>query len=219
MRITRLLDLSQDIYHNCPMAPNLSPPEIKLDAIGGRDGWTNEIITMPLHTGTHMDAPAHIGGLDLTLDQISIERFQGNMVFIPLTKKPAEPIFVSDLEPYQDRFHPESIVLLYTGWGEKRGWTKEWLFEIPYVSLEAARYLAEQRINGLGIDHYSIGGCGDDNHEIHRVLLGANIWIAEGLQLDAPELRTGDWHVMSLPIKVKDSSGAPCRTIALQYGV
>src|SRR5690625_2127364 len=217
MRIKHILDLSQDIYHDCPVAPDLTPPEIKLTSIGAKDGWTNEQITMTPHTGTHMDSPSHVGELTLTLDNISVDQFYGNMVLVPLEKEPLEPITVADLKPYEEQFNSDAIVMLYTGWGEKRGWNKDWLYNLPYLSIEASKYLVGKKVKGIGIDNFSIGGFGEDNWEIHKIILGADIWVVENVELDNPLLRTGDWYVFSLPVKIKDCSGAPCRVVAIQY--
>lgn len=216
--IKRMMDLSQDIYHNCPVLPQFAPPKLEYVLIGPRDGWNLEQITMNLHTATHMDAPAHMADFRQTMDSIPVERFQGRLVLVRLTGKAAgEPITTADLKPYEDRLGPEAVVFFHTGWGEKRSWTKEFIFESPYLSNEAARLLVERGIRGVGIDHFSIGGTGDENEETHRIILGAGIWVAEGLHLEAPELAEGSWHVMSLPLKIRDSSGAPARVVAFQW--
>lgn len=218
MRIVRMVDLSQEIYHNCPVLPQFDPPKLDYILIGPRDGWNLERLTLNLHTATHMDAPAHMADFRTTLDQIPVDQFQGSMVYIPLTHKQAnEAITVADLQPYEERFGPEAIVILYTGWGEKRSWTKEFIFGSPFLSNEAAAYLVDKRIRGIGIDHFSIGGTGEENDETHRILLGSGIWIAEGLQLNDPALSNGEWQIMALPLKIRESSGAPARIVALQW--
>ncbi|MDF2724498.1 MAG: hypothetical protein K0Q59_4173 [Paenibacillus sp.] len=220
MRIVNMIDLSQELYHNCPVLPEFEPPKFRNILVGARDGWTLEEITMNLHTGTHMDAPAHLGDYTLTLDRIPVERFQGKALYVPLAHKQAgEPITAADLEPYRERMDDETVVLLYTGWGEKRSWSKEWVFGSPYVSNEAARLLVASGVRGVGIDHFSIGGTGEENEETHRILLGAPVWVAEGLQLDAPELAEGSWHVMAMPVKIRDSSGSPARVVAFRAEV
>ena len=217
MRITSMIDLSQELYHNCPVLPDFEPPKMDYVLVGARDGWTLERITMNLHTATHMDAPAHLGDYALTLDRIPVERFQGKALFIPLSHKRAgEPITAADLQPYESRMDDETVVLLYTGWGEKRGWSKEWVYGSPYVSNEAARLLVGRGVRGVGIDHFSVGGTGEENEETHRILLGAPVWVAEGLQLNDPELAEGSWHVMAMPVKIRDSSGAPARVVAFR---
>lgn len=219
MRITRMVDLSVDLYHNCPVLPQFAPPKLDYIQIGPRDGWNLEQVTMNLHTGTHMDAPAHMAHFRKTLDQFAVIEFQGNMVFVPCNHKQAgEPITVEDLKPYEDRLNGESVVILYTGWGEKRSWTKEFIFESPYLSNEGAAYLAQKGIRGVGIDHFSIGGTGEENEETHRLILEAGIWVAEGLILNDPALREGKWLVMALPLKFRETGGAPARVVALQLG-
>lgn len=217
MHIARMLDLSQELYHNCPVLPEFDPPRLEYIRIGAKDGWTLESITMNLHSGTHMDAPAHLGHFSLTLDRMPIERFHGKALYVPLAGKGArEPITLDDLKPYTERMDDETIVLLYTGWGEKRSWSKEWVYDSPYLSNEAARLLVERNVRGVGIDHFSIGGTGAENMETHRILLEANIWIAEGLSLNEPELESGSWHVFAMPIKIRESSGAPARVVAFR---
>lgn len=219
MRVRRMIDLSQELYHNCPVLPEFEPPKLDYILIGPRDGWTLERLTLNLHTGTHMDAPAHLADFRKTLDQFPVEEFQGEAVYVPLAHKPAgAPITRDDLAPYAGRMNGETVLLLYTGWGEKRAWTREWIFESPYLSNDAARLLVERGVRGVGIDHFSIGGTGDENRETHRILLEAGIWAAEGLQLDDPALAEGDWQVMALPLKIRDSSGAPARVVAIQWG-
>lgn len=218
MRIRHMVDLSQELYHNCPVPPAFAPPKVELLRIGARDGWTVEQVTMNLHTATHLDAPAHLDPYRQTIDRIPVDRFHGELVLVDLPQKgAAEAIEATDLEPYAERIGPDSVVLFCTGWGGKRGWTKEWLYESPFVGGEAADWLARRGVRGVGIDHYSVGGVGAVNEATHRRLLGAGIWLAEGLQLDDPALRQGAWHVLALPLKVRDASGAPARVVAIQY--
>lgn len=218
MAIARMIDLSQDIYHNCPVLPEFAPPKIEYLLIGPRDGWNLEQITMNLHTATHMDAPAHMADFRKTLDTIPVTEFQGRLVFVKLASKTSgEPVVLSDLQPYANQLTQDAVVFLHTGWGAKRSWTKEFIYESPYLSPEAAQFLVERGVRGLGIDHFSIGGTGPDNEETHRILLRSGMWIAEGLQLEDPELAKGEWHIMALPIKIRDSSGAPARIVAFQW--
>lgn len=218
VKIERMIDLSQDLYHQCPVLPDFEPPIFTFDCIGPRDGWKLERVNMNLHQGTHMDAPAHLAQFHKTLDQYEVSRFQGELVLIDCRdKQPSAPITVEDLNPQSDDLKSESVVLFATGWGQKRAWTKEYIYQSPYLSNEAASFLAKKGVCGVGIDHFSIGGTVEENEETHRILLAAGIWIAEGLEIPFDELAQGSWHVFALPIKVRDSSGAPARVVAIQY--
>jgi arylformamidase len=42
-------------------------------------------------------------------------------------------------------------------------------------------------------------------------LLGAGVWVIEGLDLRAVE--PGDYDLICLPLKIEGSDGAPCRVV------
>jgi arylformamidase len=106
------------------------------------------------------------------------------------------------------------IVLLATGWGQRRGKTDEWLHHSPFVSPAGARWLVERRVRGVGIDHYSIGGSGPLNAETHTLLLGAGIWVVEELRFP-PEVFALRPPVKfwALPLNWPGCSGAFCRPV------
>jgi kynurenine formamidase len=106
------------------------------------------------------------------------------------------------------------IVLLATGWGDKRAKTEEWLHHSPRVSPDGARWLVERRVRGVGIDHYSIGGQGPANAETHSLLLGAGLWIVEELRFP-PEVfhQPAPLKFWALPLNWPGCSGAFCRPV------
>ena len=77
------------------------------------------------------------------------------------------------------------IVLLKTGWAEKRALTKEFLTAWPYLTGEGAEYLVSRGIHGVGIEGLSIGGWDDPEKETaaHRVLLCAKKLITEDIRV------------------------------------
>jgi arylformamidase len=148
-----------------------------------------------------------------------VEDFQGPGVMIDLRDKgPSEAIRDSDFEHYSSLIIPGSIILLCTGWGYKRSWTREWALKSPWLSPQGAEWLVERKIRGVGIDHYSIGGMVEENEQTHRILLASKIWILEDIII--PEILLGNqlWHVIALPLLLVGCSGAPCRVIAIEYG-
>jgi len=217
--IKRMLDLSQELYHLLPGVPQLPAPEFKLHLIGVKDGWTLETVNMTLHTGTHIDSPAHLSPYTQTIDKIPVEQLQGRAAPIALYHKAAgSAIAVADLEPYADRIQPGDIVLLCTGWGQKVAWTEEYIYQSVYLSAEGAEWLAGRGVKGVGIDHFSVGGMVESNKDAHRALLSRGVWIAETLVLP-PEICDGaEWHLFCLPMKVRDGSGAQARVVAVEYG-
>jgi arylformamidase len=67
------------------------------------------------------------------------------------------------------------------------------------------------QIQTVGVDYLSVGGFFKDGAETHHALLGAGIWIIEGLDLS--QIATGEYDLICLPIKLVGSEGAPARAI------
>lgn len=83
--------------------------------------------------------------------------------------------------------------------------------DFVYISLEAAEYLASLDVSTVGVDYLSVGGYYKDGAETHKILLGAGIWIIEGLNLSG--IKLGDYDLICLPLKILNSDGAPARVI------
>jgi arylformamidase len=80
-----------------------------------------------------------------------------------------------------------------------------------YIEPETAHYLAQRGIQTVGVDYLSVGGFESGGPETHRVLLGAGIWIIEGLDLEHVE--PGEYELFCLPLKIIGSDGAPARAV------
>jgi arylformamidase len=76
-------------------------------------------------------------------------------------------------------------------------------------SLEGAEYLAGCRPRLVGVDYLSVGTYHGDGPEVHRALLGAGIWIVEGLDLS--RVAPGDYELACLPLRIEGGDGAPAR--------
>lgn len=61
------------------------------------------------------------------------------------------------------------------------------------------------------MDYLSVGGFREDGVETHRALLGAGIWVIEGLDLSRVE--PGEHELICLPLKVEKGDGAPARAL------
>ena len=56
-----------------------------------------------------------------------------------------------------------------------------------------------------------MGGYKKDGVKTHVELLGAEVWIIEGLNLS--EIKPGEYDLACLPLKLVGSDGAPARAI------
>jgi arylformamidase len=109
-------------------------------------------LNMNVHTATHLDVPFHFDPQGKTIEQMPIGRFQGDAIPIDLFGiAPDSAISAEHLAPYKDKIRSGDIVLLCTGWSKKRGYTREYYNQWPYLSGEGVEWLVEKGVKGVGI--------------------------------------------------------------------
>ena len=95
-----------------------------------------------------------------------------------------------------------------------RRWEKaEFQRDFVYVTLDAAGLLVERGIRAVGIDYLSIEQFGSSDFPVHHRLLGAGVFVIEGL--DGTEVEPGRYTLVCLPLKFPDLDGAPARAVLL----
>ncbi len=159
------------------------------------------------HTGTHMDAPLHFIADGDSLGRLPLEAVVGEARVIGIDDPRA--ITAEELEQHDPR--PGERLLFKTANCPKRWQTDQ--FDEAYIAVhsDAARLLVERQVRTIGVDYLSVGLYGQDNVKTHRLLLGAGIWVIEGLDLTA--VAPGLVDLVCLPMKVIDAEGAPARVI------
>src|SRR5690242_15567492 len=126
----KLIDLSQPLYHDAPNCP--AHPPVKVDVIATHEqvGWRVELLTLASHTGSHVDAPLHKLAGAPSLDEIPLEKWVGPAHIADLRGLArATPITPELLAPRLPGDLSDRIVLLATGWGDKRAKCAEWLHD------------------------------------------------------------------------------------------
>jgi hypothetical protein len=121
----------------------------------------------------------------------------------------AGQITPSDLAPHH--LQPGERLLFQTT-NSTVSWAKDH-FDPDFISIrqDAARYLVDHGIRTVGVDYLSIGGYGKDVVETHQIMLGAEIWVIEGLNLS--HVTPGPYHLTCLPLLIPGADGAPCRAL------
>ncbi len=120
-----------------------------------------------------------------------------------------ESIKTEELRPH--RIQSGERILFKTRNSPRCWQTDDFVEDFVYISQEAARYLASQQVQVVGIDYLSVGGFTKDGVETHHALLEAGIWLIEGLNLS--EVEPGTYELICLPLKIIDADGAPARAI------
>ncbi len=177
------------------------------------DTATVSRMSLGVHTGTHMDAPLHYIRNARTIDQMPLDATVGAARVIAV----ADPKSIRREELTGHRIMAGERILFKTS-NSDRAWKSDRFDEdFVFISQEAARYLAELRIRSVGVDYLSVGGFREDGPETHQALLGAGIWIIEGLNLSGVE--PGDYELVCLPLLLIGSEGSPARAILRRTGV
>ena len=73
----KMLDLTHCITPEMPVYPGTEPPRLTAACTMEKDGFRETLLEMYSHTGTHMDAPAHMLPNGRTLDDFPAETFAG----------------------------------------------------------------------------------------------------------------------------------------------
>jgi arylformamidase len=85
--------------------------------------------------------------------------------------------------------------------------------DFTYLTEDAAELLVARGARAVGIDYLSIERFGSPDFPVHHRLLGAGVFVIEGLDLRAVE--PGRYTLVCLPLKFPDLDGAPARAVLL----
>ena len=196
-----------------PVYPGTEPPVLRQANTVERDGFAETVIHMWSHTGTHVDAPAHMVAGAPTLDQMGVDRFVGRACVIDVSGAAGGEIEASDLERHADLVSGCDFVLLHTGWS--RYWGEERYYSgFPVLSGAATRWLIGRSLKGIGLDAISIDAVGATRFANHLECFGAGLILVENLTgLDALVGRR--FTLSCLPLALPDADGSPVRAVAL----
>lgn len=211
----KIIDLTHEIYPDMPVFPGTVPPRLKKTNTMEKDGFIETIITMSSHTGTHVDAPAHMLKDGRTLDTFVIEHFAGNAVVLDFTNRNIKQIEVSDLKTIESMLNVDvQFVILKTGWSQYWG-TPKYYEGFPYLSDEAAEWLTNYSLKGIGIDTISIDSMDSTVFSVHKIFMRHNILIIENLD-NLASINSKRCLFAVMPIKTKLADGSPARAIVFQ---
>lgn len=207
------IDVSVDISSELPIWPG--SPAIRFErslALDSGDIANDTTLNFSVHTGTHIDAPLHFLPHGKSVDQISLDTLIGPAYLAEIPNH-VDAITATVLE---NLALPHDIQRLLLKTRNSNLWTLgTQQFEPSFVALtaDAAQWVADRGIAVIGIDYLSIQRF-YDGPETHQILLGAEVVVIEGLNLS--QVRSGQYELFCLPLKLKGIEGAPARVI-LKY--
>ncbi len=201
----KIFDVTLPLTPDLPVYPGDPPVVVEQAAPGGEGAPGAARLSLGAHTGTHVDAPAHVVPGGATVDELPLEILMGKARVVDLAARTR--VERADLQALD--LADDLRVLLKTrqsGAGQ-RGLADDAVF----LSEDAAAYLAQAGLKLVGIDTLSVDRFGASDLPAHRALLGAGVVVVEGL--DLAEVEPGDYDMTCLPLRIPGADGAPARVV------
>jgi kynurenine formamidase len=143
----KYIDLTHTFTSDMPVYPGDQKATLEQVAYIEKDTYNDHKITSVMHVGTHMDAPLHMIAIGKKVDEFSLGKLIGKGVVIDARGK--NKIDISVLEDIN--IEQGSIVLLYTGFGEKYR-TDDYFKGYPELSEDFAKRMVQLKVKIVGMD-------------------------------------------------------------------
>lgn len=209
-----IIDLSQSINSNIklfPGSPNVSFLKWSKYTI---EGYDSEAIFLSTHTGTHMDAPSHFIQEAESIDNLDVNRFvMEDVHLLKILKSANQLISVEDIIASGIEIKKNDSIVFATGW-EYNYNSDSYIYANPGLSLEAANYLSNKKINAVAIDGPNIDSGINLDFSVHKILLKNNIIIIENL-CNLNRINKKIFKLIAIPLKLYRASGSPIRALAI----
>ena len=165
---------------------------------------------MVANTGTYLDSPFHRYADGKDLSELELQKL-ANLPAIKIPAQHKQAIDVSCLPGQEDL--AGKAVLIETGWS--RHWNTSQYFEgHPFLTEDAARFLADSGVVLVGIDSHNIDDVQDLRRPVHTILLRNEIPIVEHMT-NMAALPLLDFRFFAVPAKVKGFGTFPVRAFAI----
>ena len=218
--LRKLIDLSHTVAHGLITYKGLPAPIIcdYLSREASKKHYAPGVqfqigkIEMVANTGTYLDSPFHRYENGKDLSQLELKKL-ANLPAIKITAQRNQTIDVSCF-PRDGNLEGKAI-LVETGWS--RNWNTPQYFEgHPFLTADAAQFLADSGVALVGIDSHNIDDVLDLRRPVHSILLKQEIPIVEHMT-NLAALPAKDFAFFAVPVKVKGFGTFPVRAFALLW--
>lgn len=195
----KVYDISQEVTGSVVFPGDPAPYREQVKKMDDGELYNLSMIHMCAHNGTHVDAPYHFINQGRTIDAIEPERFVG-MAYVTehqgvVTAQDA----IAFLEKAKQSNQEAARRILIKGNAE--------------VSLEAAEVFAAAGILLVGNESQTVGPS-QAPMAVHKVLLGADVALLEGIRLS--NVAEGSYLLCAAPLNFAGADGSPCRAVLME---
>ncbi len=214
----KLIDLSHAVEHGLITYKGLPAPIIcdylsreasrKLYAPGTE--FQIGKIEMVANTGTYLDSPFHRYADGKDLSELDLQK---------LANLPAFKVSAQHKQAIDRSSFPRGVDLAGKAVLVETGWSKHWntpqYYEgHPFLTEDAAHFLADSGAALVGIDSHNIDDVQDLRRPVHSILLKSEIPIVEHMT-NLTALPPMDFRFFAVPVKVKGFGTFPVRAFAI----
>lgn len=210
----QLIDLSHIMENGMPAYPGEESPTFEFKNVHQSDGYQVIRFKALTHSGTHLDTPAHFFANGVTLDNLPVDRFYGKGFVVDCSNFGAgQEIAAGHLKSFEKDLEKAEFAMIYTDWDKHWG-TDLYYGEFPALSVEAAIYLSQFKLKGIGLDVPSLDPVTSPNYPNHLHLLGKGFIIIENLK-NLHLLNGREFHFAAFPWNIKSGDGCPVRAVGI----
>ena len=192
-----IIDISQEVF-SCKVFPGDPAPALqRVLSIEQGDICNLTSFSMCAHNGTHVDAPFHFLSDGNTIEKVDLDAFIGDCYVARHEGNVTADDAANILEKAKSAGTSERILIA----GKAT------------VTAEAARVFAQAKIKLVGNESQTVGP-EDAPMEVHKILLGADVVLLEGIVLT--DVDEGKYFLSAAPINLGGCDGAPCRAFLMR---
>lgn len=203
-----LIDVSKTLHASLATYPG--DPKYVFEHVKhvAKDGVSVSKVECGLHTGTHLDTPAHFIAGGKEIQDFPVDAFTDRAHVVDCTSVDRF-VEVSHLSPIISNLNAGDIVILKT----KNSWQDPTQFNEAFVSLspEAAEWLVKQGIKAVGTDGPSIDRFHSGTHPTHLALMRHDVLIYENLLLK--DVEQGTYTFYGFPLLIEHGEASPVRAV------
>lgn len=211
----RYIDLS------IPLGEDIPRWKVSFDSEYNTFAHQTSTINLSVHTATHLDSPLHYIPGGASVDQFPLDLATCRAAIVDLSY--VDKNYAIDVSDVQARFPadcPEAI-LLRTDWPKKWWRTPSFWGEAPFLTQEAAAWLATKSIRIVGYDFpqelairdIAKGKATLADFPVHHELLSRGIWQLEYLT-NLHLLRSDRASLLICPLPLVGLEASPVRVLA-----
>ena len=208
----KIIDLTHVMKTGMPVFPGTTDASIEDSFTIEKDGFSEKLMTILTHTGTHLDCPKHMIHSDQTTDTVPLEQFFGKGVRFDC-RNSIDTGLITPEQLDEEKLKEVDFALFYTGWDTY--WGKDTYFSgYPTFADETIDLLIKHRIKAVGLDFISADRAESTAFENHRKLLPNNCLIVENLT-NLKQLPETGFYFACFPLKIFEGDGSPVRAVGI----